>query len=139
MQILNTILLSATQLSKTEGTAVDYIPIVVHIAFALVFVAGLVWVSHLLGPHRPTNEKLETFAGGLKYHHGPARQPVSVKYFLVAILFVLFDVEVIFFYPYAVNFKILGWPGFMTVLIFISLFITGLIYLYKRGALDWEG
>lgn len=138
MQLLNILLLQAAQTQQASGTSVEYIPIVVHILFALAFVVILVWISHLLGPKRPTEVKLETFAGGLKEHHGHARQPVSVKYFLVAILFVLFDVEVIFFYPYAVNFKALGWQGFITVLIFVGLFITGLIYLYKKGALNWE-
>ncbi len=68
-------------------------------------------VTHWLGPKRNTSDKLETFASGIK-SHGDARQPMAIKYFLVAILFVLFDVEVIFFYPYAVNFKELGWSGF---------------------------
>ena len=63
---------------------------------------------------------------------------MAVKYFLVAILFVLFDVEVIFFYPYAVNFRELGWTGFGEVLLFVALFIIGLIYIFKKGALKWE-
>ncbi|MEN9570969.1 MAG: hypothetical protein RL172_2200, partial [Bacteroidota bacterium] len=69
---------------------------------------------------------------------GNARQPMAIKYFLVAILFVLFDVEVIFFYPYAVNFRELGWPGFAAVAGFVALFICGFIYIRKKGALDWE-
>ena len=69
---------------------------------------------------------------------GNARQPMAIKYFLVAILFVLFDVEVIFFYPYAVNFRELGWQGFMAVLMFVSLFIIGFVYIIKKGALNWE-
>ena len=61
-----------------------------------------------------------------------------VKYFLVAILFVLFDVEVIFFYPYAVNFKSLGWEGFFAVMMFVGFFLCGFIYIIKKGALKWE-
>jgi hypothetical protein len=61
-----------------------------------------------------------------------------LKYFLVAILFVLFDVEVIFFYPYAVNFKALGWSGFWAVLMFVGFFLCGFIYIIKKGALKWE-
>jgi NADH-quinone oxidoreductase subunit A len=63
---------------------------------------------------------------------------MAIKYFLVAILFVLFDVEVIFFYPYAVNFKALGWDGFLAVLMFIGFFLAGFIYIIKKGALHWE-
>ena len=70
--------------------------------------------------------------------HGEARQPTAVKYFLVAILFVLFDVEVIFFYPYAVNFRELGWNGFWAVFMFVSFFLCGFYYILKKGALEWE-
>lgn len=63
---------------------------------------------------------------------------MAIKYFLVAILFVLFDVEVIFFYPYAVNFRVLGWHGFAAVAMFVGLFIAGFIYIIKKGALTWE-
>ena len=63
---------------------------------------------------------------------------MAIKYFLVAILFVLFDVEVIFFYPYAVNFRELGWDGFGAVLMFVAFFLVGFIYIIKKGALKWE-
>ena len=86
---------------------------------------------------RKTAEKLENFTSGIE-SHGNARQPLAIKYFLVAILFVLFDVEVIFFYPYAVNFKALEWKGFIEVLLFVAFFLIGFIYIIKRGALKWE-
>ena len=63
---------------------------------------------------------------------------MAIKYFLTAILFVLFDVEVIFFYPYAVNFRALHWHGFVAVLLFVALFLAGFIYIFKKGALKWE-
>jgi NADH-quinone oxidoreductase subunit A len=63
---------------------------------------------------------------------------MAIKYFLVAILFVLFDVEVIFFYPYAVNFRALGWHGFLAIVMFVALFLAGFIYIFKKGALKWE-
>ena len=81
--------------------------------------------------------KLQNFESGIEIK-GNARQPMAIKYFLVAILFVLFDVEVIFFYPYAVNFRELGWHGFVAVLMFVGLFIAGFIYIIKKGALNWE-
>jgi NADH-quinone oxidoreductase subunit A len=94
-------------------------------------------LSALAGPKRQTKDKLATFTSGIETH-GDARQPMAIKYFLVAILFVLFDVEVIFFYPYAVNFKELGWNGFFAVLMFVSFFLVGFTYIIKKGALEWE-
>jgi NADH-quinone oxidoreductase subunit A len=114
-----------------------YLPVAIQLIFAIIFVAGMMGVTHLLGPKRNTADKLETFASGIK-SHGDARQPMAIKYFLVAILFVLFDVEVIFFYPYAVNFRELGWGGFSAVLMFVAFFLVGFIYIIKKGALTWE-
>jgi NADH-quinone oxidoreductase subunit A len=94
-------------------------------------------VPHWIGPKRKTADKLATFTSGIETH-GDARHPMAIKYFLVAILFVLFDVEVIFFYPYAVNFKQLGWEGFFAVLMFVAFFLCGFIYIIKKGALKWE-
>ena len=114
-----------------------YFPVGVQLLFAIALVAVIMGLTHYLGPKRNTTDKLETFASGIKTH-GDARQPMAVKYFLVAILFVLFDVEVIFFYPYAVNFRELGWHGFMAVLMFVVFFLAGFIYVIKKGALKWE-
>ena len=94
-------------------------------------------LTHFFGPKRKTDDKLQNFESGIEIK-GNARQPMAIKYFLVAILFVLFDVEVIFFYPYAVNFRELGWGGFLAVAMFVGLFISGFIYIIKKGALDWE-
>jgi NADH-quinone oxidoreductase subunit A len=91
----------------------------------------------LLGPNRKTAKREDNFECGIE-NQGNARFPVSVKYFLSAILFVLFDVEVIFFYPYAVNFKEMGWSGFGAVVAFVGFFLMGFIYVWKRGALEWE-
>ena len=111
--------------------------VLVQVIFAVGLVVLLMVVTHLLGPKRKTSDKLQTFASGIETH-GDARQPMAIKYFLTAILFVLFDVEVIFFYPYAVNFKELGWSGFWAVLMFVSFFLCGFIYIVKKGALKWE-
>ncbi len=117
--------------------ATNYIPIIIQIIFAAGFVATMIFVSSLLGPKRKTNDKLESFSSGISTH-GNARQPMAIKYFLVAILFVLFDVEVIFFYPYAVNFRGLAWKGFYEILLFVGFFLIGFIYIIKKGALNWE-
>jgi len=117
--------------------AVSYLPIGLQLLFAVGLITFLMIVTHLLGPKRKTSDKLASFASGIE-SHGEARQPVAIKYFLVAILFVLFDVEIIFFYPYAVNFKALGWSCFWAVLMFVGFFLCGFIYIVKKGALNWE-
>jgi NADH-quinone oxidoreductase subunit A len=114
-----------------------YLPVALQLLFAIGFVAVMMGVTHFLGPKRMTTDKLANFESGIE-SVGNARQPMAVKYFLVAILFVLFDVEVIFFYPYAVNFRSLGWNGFFAVLMFVSFFLCGFIYIIKKGALRWE-
>ena len=123
--------------ADTVNSAANYFPIGVQLIFAILFVALMMVLSHWLGPRRLTSDKLQTFESGIE-QQGNARKPMAIKYFLVAILFVLFDVEVIFFYPYAVNFRELGWDGFMAVILFVSLFLAGFIYIIKKGALTWE-
>lgn len=125
------------QLVDVLNSPSQYLPIGIQLLFAIGFVAAMIGASHLLGPRRKTSDKLENFESGIE-QIGNARQPMAVKYFLVAILFVLFDVEVIFFYPYAVNFKLLGWSGFWAVLMFVGFFLAGFIYIIKKGALQWE-
>lgn len=112
-------------------------PLVFQFAVAFAFVAATMLATHLIGPKRKTSDKLANFESGYKAV-GNARQPVSVKYFLVAIIFVLFDVEVIFMYPWAVNFKSMGAEGLLEMFTFIGLLLAGYGYLVKKGALDWE-
>jgi NADH-quinone oxidoreductase subunit A len=123
--------------ASASSSADNYFPIGIQLIFAAGFVATMIGLSALVGPKRKTADKLENFASGIE-SHGDARQPMAIKYFLVAILFVLFDVEVIFFYPYAVNFKELGWNGFFAVLMFVAFFLVGFTYIIKKGALKWE-
>lgn len=115
----------------------DYIPVVVMAVVAFGFVATTMIATHWLGPRRKTRVKEETFECGIE-SQGNARSPFSIKYFLVAILFVLFDVEVIFMYPWAVNFRELGLFGLMEMFTFMGLMIVGLVYIIRRGALKWE-
>jgi len=124
------------QVANTN-TATNYFPIALQLIFAVGLIATIIVLSDYLGPKRKTTDKLQNFESGIEIK-GNARQPMAIKYFLVAILFVLFDVEVIFFYPYAVNFKELGRDGFIAVAMFVGLFAAGFIYIIKKGALDWE-
>ena len=119
------------------NNAANYLPIGIQLFFAIGLIATIMALTHYLGPKRKTADKLQNFESGIEIK-GNARQPMAIKYFLVAILFVLFDVEVIFFYPYAVNFRELGWQGFIAVAMFVGFFITGFIYIIKKGALNWE-
>ena len=115
----------------------DYLPIAIQFFVALGFVATTMLATHLLGPKRKSKAKLESFECGIE-PQGNARMPFSIKYFLVAILFVLFDVEVIFMYPSAVNFKTLGHQGMIEMFLFMGLLLTGFFYIIKKGALKWE-
>ncbi len=124
-------------LTADQNTPFNYFPIALQLVIAIGFVGVMMAVTHLLGPKRRTRDKLINFESGIP-SVGNARQPMGIKYFLVAILFVLFDVEVIFFYPYAVNFRFLGWDGFREVILFVAFFLCGFIYIVKKGALDWE-
>ena len=101
------------------------------------FVVATMLLTHLLGPKRKTKIKNEAFECGIE-SVGNARTPFSIKYFLVAILFVLFDVEVIFMYPWAVNFRELGVFGLWEMFTFMGLMVVGLLYIIKKGALNWE-
>jgi NADH-quinone oxidoreductase subunit A len=115
----------------------DFFPIILQFIVAAGFVVATMLATHMLGPKRKSKIKLDTFECGIE-SQGNARAPFSVKYFLVAILFVLFDVEVIFMYPWAVNFKTLGINGIIEMLIFMVLLLTGFFYIIKKGALKWE-
>jgi NADH-quinone oxidoreductase subunit A len=115
----------------------SYLPIALQALVAFGFVALVLTLTHFLGPFRKSKHKVENFECGIE-SQGNARIPVSVKYFMTAILFVLFDVEVIFFYPYAVNFRGMGWEGFVAVATFVGFFLAGFFYVLKKGALEWD-
>ncbi|TND10690.1 MAG: NADH-quinone oxidoreductase subunit A [Bacteroidetes bacterium] len=120
-----------------QSSTQDYFPIVITFLVALGFVVTTIAATHWLGPNRKTKKKLETFECGIEVQ-GNARIPFSVKYFLVAILFVLFDVEVIFMYPWAVNFKEANLVYFIEMLTFVACLLIGFYYVIRKGALKWE-
>lgn len=122
----------------TEASLMEqYYPVLIMAGLALGFVITTMVVSHLIGPKRNSAIKDSSFECGLE-SQGNARTPFSIKYFLVAILFVLFDVEVIFMYPWAVNFRELGLFGLVEMFTFMGMMIVGLVYVVKRGALKWD-
>jgi len=120
---------------------VDYLVLFLQLLVAVGFVVAVMALTHLVGPKRRTKLKQENFESGIKVV-GNARLPFNIKYFVVAILFVLFDVEIIFLYPWAVNFKELskemGPLLFIEMIIFIATLLIGFFYIIKKGGLKWE-
>jgi NADH-quinone oxidoreductase subunit A len=122
---------------NASSSSISYLPLLIQIGVALSFVVFTLFATHLLTPRINSKKKDENFECGIE-STGNARFPVSIRYFMTAILFVLFDVEVIFFYPYAVNFYQLKLEGLLAVIMFVSFFLIGFLYVRKKGALEWE-
>ena len=115
----------------------DFVPILITLVLSLGVVGLVLVLTHLLGPRRSSEKKDAAFECGIP-SQGDARSPFSVKYFLVAILFVIFDVELVFMYPWAVSFRELGWFGIFEMGIFVAFVLIGFRYIIRRGALKWE-
>lgn len=119
-----------------ESLPQDFLPVLIQITLGAVAVGAILFLSQWLGPKLKGGAKDDPFECGIE-SQGDARTPISVRYFMAAILFVLFDVEVIFMYPWAVNFMKLGWFGFVEMLLFVALLMAGFYYIIKKGVLDW--
>jgi len=120
----------------------DYLPIVVLIVVSTGLAAIAVGLGHLLGPRRPTPRKLEPYESGMR-PIGPALRRMPVRFYLVAVLFILFDIEIIFFLPWAVVLRSLinnslGVFAFVEMLVFMGILLVGYIWVWKKGALEWE-
>jgi len=115
----------------------NYIPIGIMFLFAVAFAVVMSKASEWFGPKNPTETKLSTYESGMEPIR-TAHERVSVKYYLVAMLFIVFDIEVVFLYPWAVNFKLLGMFGFIEMLVFIGILMMGYLYVWKKGALQWD-
>lgn len=118
-----------------------YIPILIVLAIGAIFAIATVFSSVIFGPQRPNSDKISTYESGMK-PIGTTRERVSIKYYLVAMLFIIFDLEVIFIYPWAVQFKkLLGEIGnsiFYSMLIFLVVLELGYLYVYKKGGFKWD-
>src|SRR5512147_2201335 len=115
----------------------SYLPALTLFALAVAFAGATIVVSRLIGPHRPTREKNMPYECGIE-PIGSAQERFPVKFYLVAMLFIIFDIEAVFLYPWAVVFKELKLFGFMEMIVFIALLLVGYIYVWKRGALEWD-
>jgi NADH-quinone oxidoreductase subunit A len=118
-------------------TLADYLPILLMAVFGVGFAGVTLWLSWKLAPNNPTPEKVAPYECGIV----PLQDPVErfpVKFYIVAMLFVIFDVEIVFLFAWAVRFEQLGWAGIAAVAIFMALLLETLAYVWKRGALDWN-
>ena len=116
---------------------ITYVPIFLMLGVGLFLGIVFLTLHKLLGPSRPNPEKLSTYESGMPPVKS-ARERFSIKYYMVAVLFILFDIEVIFLYPWAVNFKSLGMFGYIEMVLFIMILFVGYIYVWKKGALKWD-
>ena len=115
----------------------EYLPVLLFLIVATAIGVVLLTVGSLLGPRRPESEKLSPYECGFEAFED-ARMKFDVRYYLVAILFILFDLEIAFLFPWAVALKDIGVTGFWAMMIFLAILVVGFIYEWKKGALDWE-
>ena len=117
--------------------AQSYAPLLIHFLIAMALAGVILLLSVTVGRHRPNRTKAQPYECGIT-PTGDARQPFTVKFYLVAMVFILFDVEAVFLYPWAYVYRDLGWFGFVEMLVYIAILLAGYAYLWKKGALDWN-
>ncbi len=117
----------------------EYLPVGILILLATGLALLIVLISILFGPKRHQNQtaKVQPYESGMNAI-GPGQRRLPVRFYLIAVLFILFDIEIIFFYPWAVAFRELGWGGFVAMLSFTGVLLAGFIWVWKKGALEWE-
>ena len=114
----------------------NYVPIFIFAAVVIILIPATLLVAKLVRPSRPEKAKLMPYECGVD-PIGDSRQRYTVRFYIVAILFVLFDVETIFLFPWAVQYKALGWFGFVEMMVFLAILIVGYVWIWKKGALEW--
>lgn len=115
----------------------NYLPVLLFLFVGSLVGIGPMVIGKLLGPSRPDSEKLSAYECGFEAF-GDARMQVDIRYYLVAILFILFDLEIAFLFPWAVSLGTIGFIGFMSMMVFLGILVIGFIYEWGKGALDWE-
>ena len=115
----------------------NYLPVLLFVLVGAGVGVAPMAIGKLLGPSKPDAAKLSPYECGFEAFED-ARMQFDVRYYLVAILFILFDLETAFFFPWGVSMRELGWTGFVTMMVFIAEFVVGFWYIWKKGALDWE-
>lgn len=115
----------------------EYLPIFIYIVLAIAITLIVLFGNRLLGPSKPTAKKQMPYESGIR-PVGTARERFHIRYHVIAMIFLVFDLEIAFIYPWAVMYKQLGWPGFFEMMIFLGILIVGFLYAWKRGAFQWE-
>jgi NADH-quinone oxidoreductase subunit A len=115
----------------------NYLPILIFIAIGIAIGSLPLIISRILGPYKPNPEKQSPFECGFNAFED-ARLPFDVRYYLVALLFIIFDLETAFLFPWAVALRDIGWFGFIAMMIFLAILVVGFIFEWKKGALEWE-
>jgi NADH-quinone oxidoreductase subunit A len=115
----------------------DYLPIITILVLATAMGFFVVILGSVFGPRRPSKRKGAPYESGMT-PYGPGTRRFSIRYYLVAVLFILFDIETVFFLPWAVVFRQLGWFALIEMLVFIGILLIGFVYVWKKGALEWE-
>ena len=115
----------------------QYFPVLLFIIVATAIGMALLLAGRVLGPHKPYAEKLSPYEGGFE-PFDDSRMRIDIRYYLIAILFIMFDLEIAFLFPWAMANDAVGLVGFWTVMVFLSVLVVGFIYEWKKGALDWE-
>ncbi len=116
---------------------IEYVPIAILLILATLLAFVVVALGHLFGPRRPTSRKSLPYESGM-VPFGPGTRRMPVRFYMVAVLFILFDIEVVFFLPWAIVYRQLGLFGLIEMLIFVLILAVGYVYAWKKGALEWE-
>lgn len=116
---------------------IQYLPIAILLILATLLAFLVVAIGHIFGPRRPTTRKSLPYESGM-VPFGPGTRRMPVRFYMVAVLFILFDIEVVFFLPWAIVFRQLGLFGLIEMLIFVLILVVGYVYAWKKGALEWE-
>ncbi|OGT18712.1 MAG: NADH-quinone oxidoreductase subunit A [Gammaproteobacteria bacterium RBG_16_57_12] len=115
----------------------NYLPILIFLVLGVFFGAAPILLSYLVGPHKPDSEKLSPYECGFEAFED-SRMKFDVRFYLVAILFIIFDLEIAFLFPWAVVLNDIGWFGFLAMVVFLGILVIGFIYEWRKGALEWE-
>jgi NADH-quinone oxidoreductase subunit A len=116
---------------------IDYLPIGILIILATALAVLVVILGHLFGPRRPSKRKSSPYESGM-IPIGPGTRRIPVRFYMIAVLFILFDIEVVFFLPFAVVYRKLGWFAIIEMFVFVVILLVGYVYAWKKGALEWE-
>jgi NADH-quinone oxidoreductase subunit A len=116
---------------------IEYLPLAILVVFATLLAGLVVALGHLFGPRRPTRRKSLPYESGMT-PFGPGTRRMPVRFYMVAVLFILFDVEVVFFLPWAIVYRQLGLFGLLEMFVFVIILVVGYVYAWKKGALEWE-